>query len=450
MERKLVTDEFGGSRRLSFQASGFFRLAKHAGRWWFVTPEGSAFLSFGINHVEPRIMRAVYNLQHWCRQFGLALFEDEESFLPHFQNKAAADITAFGFNTLGCHNSPENFPRGFLPYVKAIDFVDIHHWKEPGKEAFHDVFASAFEDHCDRLARADAAPLAEDRYLLGYSLTDCPIFTDLDAAPRVNTVYGGRRRGLPTWPGVLRNLGPDAPGKKTYVGLMSDRYQGDIERFNEVYATSFGGFQELAKRSDWRPATDLQNTREVEDNLAFLCAIVGRYYTTAVQAIRRHDPNHLIFGDKLNGNTDTPIEIVRLADRHMDLIFYQYYALWPDQKTLLDRWSTVTAKPFFAGDASCSVTSRRIPDPFGPHLSSQEERAERALEIFEHAFARPDFVGWSWCGWMDQWQWIQPAKQHSGLQTPFGELYRPMQLTFADFSSRLYDVAGIDREATRG
>ena len=42
-------DRFGGWTGKRFKATGFFRLEKDE-RWWLVTPEGNAFLSFGINH----------------------------------------------------------------------------------------------------------------------------------------------------------------------------------------------------------------------------------------------------------------------------------------------------------------------------------------------------------------------------------------------------------------
>ena len=38
-------DRFGGWTGKRFKATGFFRLEKDE-RWWLVTPEGNAFLSF--------------------------------------------------------------------------------------------------------------------------------------------------------------------------------------------------------------------------------------------------------------------------------------------------------------------------------------------------------------------------------------------------------------------
>ena len=179
-----------------------------------------------------------------------------------------------------------------------------------------------------------ALPRKNDPYLLGYSMTDCPIFTNLDATPRIENVYGSRRPGLPLWPVVLRNLDATASGKQAYVATVRERYRDDIAKFNKVYDTALASFDDLLKEKNWRPSEDNQNAREVEDNLQFLYRIVDRCYEVEVAAIRKFDTNHLILGDKLNGNSNTPDQIVRLADKHMDLIFYQYYAFLEDQVEL--------------------------------------------------------------------------------------------------------------------
>lgn len=54
---------------LRFESTGFFRLEK-ADRWWLVTPEGDAFLSFGVNHIQPDRTTAPYNKAFWAKEFG--------------------------------------------------------------------------------------------------------------------------------------------------------------------------------------------------------------------------------------------------------------------------------------------------------------------------------------------------------------------------------------------
>ena len=58
-------DRFGGWTGRKFQATGFFRIEKDE-RWWLVTPEGNAFLSFGINHLHPGLWRLPHNRASKC------------------------------------------------------------------------------------------------------------------------------------------------------------------------------------------------------------------------------------------------------------------------------------------------------------------------------------------------------------------------------------------------
>jgi hypothetical protein len=239
---------------------------------------------------------------------------------------------------------------------------------------------------------------------------------------------------------VLRNLGPDSPGKQTYVNTVRELHGDDIHAFNDVYGTNFNSFNEVLRTVNWRPQKDLQNSAERRDNAAFLARIVDKAYETICAAIRRHDPNHLIVGDKLNGNSNVPDTLLRLAGKHFDLAFYQLYGLWDEHRRFIERLHRLTGKPVFCGDASVSVPNPHMPDPLGPHCASQEERAEVFEDLYRNAFARPEFVGWSWCGWLDSWQERQPEKQHSGIQDPFGVFY-PIAEAMDDFSERMYEVA---------
>jgi len=441
-------DRFGGARGLRFRAAGAFRLERASfgegpERWWLVTPAGHAFLGFGVNHVAPALLQRVENLSFWLGVFELPPDAPPEAWLPHVRKKVRADLDAFGFNHLGQHSPAEHFERGFAPYVQTMRFVDICHWQTPSAADFRDVFARDFERHCRQVARQIAGPRRDDPYLIGYAFTDCPILTEAEAAARGVQVYGAPRGATPTWPRVLRNLGPQAPGKQAYVALMRERYAGDVDAFDAVYGTPFASFDALATTPDWRREVDPQNAMEREDNDAFLARILERYYSIAVDALRRYDPRHLIFGDTLNGNTDMPDFAVQVAAQHADLTLYQWYGLYAEQAPRLDRWSALTGKPLFNGDSCYAVPTAEMPNPLGQHFASQEERAAAFLDFAEHAFARPDFVGWSWCGWMDRWATVaeQMARQHSGVQDAFGQAYEPLREAMAGFAARMYEVA---------
>jgi len=433
-------DRFHGALHRTFEATGYFRLEKRD-RWWFVTPDGHPFLSLGLNHIEPDPLLWPYNRRYWTERFATEATETNARFLEAFERKVRLDMAMLGMNTLGCHSPTHYYRTWRIPYIQTVRFVDICHWQTPTESDFRDVFAPTFEAHCEQLAREQVAPRAQDPYLIGYSTTDCPVFTDLDAAPRGSMVYGAPRQALPTWPNVLRNLDGDAPGKQAYVTLMRELYHEDLNAFNSTYDTRFQSWGELLHRQHWRGGIDPQNERELADNAAFLERVVERYYQVMLNAIRRYAPHQLFFGDKLNGNTGVPDNLIAIIAKYVDVLFFQFYAPYEDQEPILDRWSELSGRPLFNGDSCFSVPHAREREPLGVHCNTQEERARQFTEYAERAFSRPDFVGWNWCGWMDKWDGYGRDSRHSGLQDPFGRLYQPMQHAMADFAARMYLVA---------
>jgi hypothetical protein len=437
-------DRYGGWKAKRFDATGFFRVEKDK-RWWLVTPEGNAFLSFGINHLHLGWWMQPYNLQTWQKRLGVPDARGP-AFARAFKGWFMQERMRFGFNTLGVHNSLNvlNAPEPFMPYMLPITFVDIPHWKQNvADDNFVDVFSDDFAKHCDRLAGQMAAPVRDDPYLLGYAMTDCPLLTEEDCRHRTDVIGGGRRAGRIGWPRRLRNLGAGAPGKRAYVSCMRRTYGNDIHDFNATYGTTFDSFGALSQADGWRPQTDLSNGNETRDNIEFLKDVVAKYYRTARDAIRRYDPNHLFFGDKLNANTDTVDTVLGVTSQFTDVVFYQMYGRYEVQKAGLDRWSKIAGKPLLNGDSSYAVTTDIMPRPYGPIAENQHERAQWTGEFFANAFARKDFVGWHYCGLIDAPNLIpsKTGRQHGGLLRIDGTPYEPVGKVLKESSNRMYEIA---------
>lgn len=435
-------DSYGGWTDLSFEPSGFFRLEKKGARWWFVTPAGHAYLALGMNHLHPGWLAQPFNRAHWVKEFGAKKAYDDR-WKTGVLRKVKAEMKLLGFNHFGVHNDLRTVTRTGYPFIKTLRFVELPHNRVATREQFVDVFAPAFARHCDELARTECTPLKEEQHLLGYAMADCPIFTDEEAAARETVSYGSPRAATPTWPRVLRNLGPDAPGKRAYVETMRAVYSSWINDFNNTYDTTFRSFDELLKARDWRADADLGNGREMRDNRRFLERVVDRYYRVMTEAVRKYDPNHLIFGDKLNANTNGGDQVVAVTAKHTDLIFYQMYGRFQEQRPIVNRWSKATGKPCFNGDGAFGVPYDMMPNPHGPHCIDQQHRSDLVREFVRGMFARNDFVGWSVCGWVDTWKIVpqKKFKQHSGFQDPFGRLNRPYVETLAELSRELYRIA---------
>lgn len=440
----LQFDRFGGWRGKRFEPTGFFRVEKDE-RWWLVSPLGNAFLSFGINHLHAEWWRQSYNRSAWQMRLELEDLNGDE-FAPALRNWFLRTCGEYGFNSAGFHTDLPviNLPTPSIAYIQPIDFVDIPHWKPDIPDSnFVDVFADAFKAHCDRMARRLAAPRRDDPWLLGYAMTDCPLFTEEDCRERPDVIGGAERASRIGWPRRLRNLPAGSPGKKAYVRTVHDIYQGQIDRFNKTYRTRFASFDALEAAERWRLQTDLSNADETRDNVEFLKKTVGTYYQTARDAIFRYDPNHLFLGDKLNANTDTIDTLLPVTNQFTDIVFYQMYGRYDVQKPGLDRWSRIAGKPVINGDSGYTMVTEKLPRPYGPVADGLKERAGWTAEFFNNAFARSDFVGWHYCGLIDAPNMIPNKKdrQHSGVMNGCGEPYPELRTTLKACADKLYETA---------
>lgn len=440
--REMMLDPYGGWKEIQLSKTGFFHTEHDGKRWWFVTPNGHVFLSFGINHYHEGWWMQDYNLDYWLDTFG-AQHPGDATWKEGFRKVAGADMNRLGINTLGMHTDAQmltDLPEGaVVPYLRSYKPIVLDHYRHPGRDAFADVFAPEFEELCELTAQKVAGPYVNDSMLLGYCMSDCPIFTEMDIRAMGGTT---------SWSRILRNLGASAHGKKAYVQLIRERYP-DVSAFNNVYNTGFSSWDDLLKAENWRPDKAPENPDEQADNLAFTLACVDRYYSVSEAALRKVDPNHMFLGDKLNGNTDNLELLVEVAARYVDVIVYQFYGSFSEQESLLDRVVPKVNLPFVNGDIGFSVSYEMMPAPHGPHANDQAERAAWLIESCKGCFARPEFIGWHMCGIIDTWK-TMPGKeqaQHQGLMTVHGEFYPEMEEAVIEISSDMYQLAADARGA---
>lgn len=441
-------DQYGGWKGKQFEATGFFRLEKDTDRWWMVTPEGNAYLIHGMDHCGLEVISQAYNRDHWNEQLGLAQDATRVQRLKAFYHKKVSkDREYLGFNCLYSHEMPMGmYACPFIPRARSLDIEYWRTWREFSDDNFLDVFSDDFLSRCTRAAkRLERMGRVDDPWVVGYGLTDSPVLTVEMAMPRRSGFFSKPLPGTTTWPVRLRNLGKDAPGKHAFVALMRQRYKNEINSFNNTYNTAFESWDALASAEKWRTRTDPRgNMHEERDNHAFLLEILDKAWGTQVEVIQRHDPNHLIIGDTLNLNEPLSDDIIRVYAKHFPMITYQYYgATLADHVAVMDRFRRVAPdKPMFSADSSWSVKDPpRMPDTLGPQCATYEIAARRMSEVYRAAFARPDFIGWGWCGWMDKWESSEPNMQHAGLQDAFGRWHTPMSEAMSQFGREMFAIA---------
>jgi len=425
-------DRFGGWNGITSRATGFFRIEEIDGRWWFIDPDGNAFIALGVQHVGSSLLRFPWNKHIWDIKYKI---------VEKFYTSAREEILDWGFNCFGFYG----YMPG-LPYNRLIRFAPISgylagaNFREDSlrlpKDNFPDVFSREWREQC-RIRVEVCSSLADDWLLMGYWIGDVPVWDE----------------GKYWIEEIVRKNGA---GAIRLIELLRNRYNDNINEFNEVYGTKISSFEDITEIYPLDENRIKNHERVYADEDAFMRIVARRYYHVATSSIRRFDRNHLIFGDAYDMNTvgnlirgcQIPDFVLEEARPYTDVLGLQGYHLEPLDVHLgnIRRWQRIAQKPVILTDLSYPTPPMsQMPHPYGPRMNSQKERGEKHREYFNAIFNMPFVIGWYWCGYIDQRRRLdnplEKDRQHSGLKSELDEPYTEVVDMIRETNKTLYDVA---------
>jgi hypothetical protein len=366
-EDSLNTNEFnlskyGGFLATKAKATGFFRVAKIDGRWWFVDPEGHLFFSSGsccissgyaFSRVKGReyIFKAMppeddlvspdqqtnrgintsFYTWNLYRRFG-------SDWYKKWMDLTVRRMDNWGINTIGNWSDPVFGGSHRKPYVATLRGWGI----ETGIMGMPDVYAPDYEAKVDSAAARQCAPRKDDPYLLGYFLGN----------------------EMP-WPGresELVNL--ILNGEKTPM-------QNELTRY-----LSEGDTPERRK--------------------AFIYDTFSRFLNVVNAAVKKHDPNHLNLGLRYGG---TPPDDIIKASTGFDVFSINIYGY--DAVSKIKKVYDLTGLPVIIGEFHFGTPGRGLA-PGLAQTRDQEERGVAYRYYVENAASHPALIGAHWFQWMDQ------------------------------------------------
>ena len=350
-------NRYGGSLELPRErATGFFRTQKIGGRWWLIDPDGFRFYHVAINTVrEPRQVQ---------KHFGSS---------EQWAEKVSAQFRDNGFNGLGNGSSPR-LQRVAQPlvWVRRHNFLFAFSRAKglveaaSGTQGFPDrcmpVFHPEFPAFCEAYGR-DLADTAGDPALLGI-MTENEIQCPVDLLDRY---------------------------------LASDASDADRKPGRDAAAAW------LMARKGSADTTGL--TRR--DRYEFIAYAFERYYSIVTPIVRKHDPNHLYLGSRINysqGQFDNPWFWKMLAPFH-DVVSVNYYGRWGVQADELSDWSAWADRPILFTEWYAKALDA-VPKLANTHgagwvVRTQEDRARYYQHFALSALERPNVVGWHFFKYLD-------------------------------------------------
>ena len=310
-----------------------------------------------------------------------------------------------GFNLLGCGCDESLWHRG-IPHT--IDLRLALNWKinrSPermmgGTLYFPNVFHPDFPAACERVAAEKCTP--GDRDLFGYFLDN-----------ELN------------WPAGKRD-----------TGMFDTCARAPSSSYERRALDAF-----LASRGLDSPDSA---TREVK--LDFLRLVADRYFSVFTQAVRRHDPNHLVLGCRFAGLKGAHDVVWEVAGKYCDVVTFNCYpyadldreAVYADfthTRLLADeirRKASFAKRPLLVTEMSFPSVDSGLPCLYGcgMRMRTQADRAKATRLMIETLLAEPCMIGYTYFMWWDEpiegYQDSFPEDTNYGLNTIDMKPYKEM------------------------
>lgn len=368
----------GGPKR---EATGFFRVEKIDGTWWFVDPEGNLFWSLGVNSTGLGAETSVQGREHLFPESlrgepKIRLYENnlQRKYGAKDWRKKHTDVTVarmrdWGMNTVGAWSSAD------MGLTQRVPYTLILHPGTQGMGAIAkmaDPFSKSFADSLEHSLAKLAADHAQSPWLVG-------IFLD-------NELDWGNGNALFH---QIANSPGHSPARMALVDFLRKRHR-DIAGLNQAWDTNFADFAALKAQNG--PAGGKAYQQDIND---FLAVFADKYFTVCRAAMDKHFPHHLYLGCRFH--VLNPI-VTRAASRHCDVISVNVY-----QHTL-EGYSVPMDedRPWIISEFHFGMRDRGNLGTGLTWAADGRNQADLVTAYLSEALRHPNFVGAHWFEWSDQ------------------------------------------------
>jgi hypothetical protein len=423
-------DKFGGwlgAQR--FEASGFFRTEKHAGRWFLVTPEGNPFYSLGVNTVNAEQGRTYIEgreamfaalpaegddlSRHFGsgddrratgankgRAFAAGRWFDfyaanlERSYGPadpaRWRQRSQDRLQAWGFNTLGSWSDPAFANDARMPYSIPLSIQGDYATIDTGVDwwgGMPDPFDPRFAMAAERAIAIATRDHRDDPWLIGYYADN-----ELAWAGPADDPFGRYALAYAT----LR-LSTDVPAKRAFLKQLRDKYRNH-DGLSRAWGIQLDAWELMEDPGFRAPLPSAAYPAIEQDMQAFLRLFATTYFKTIAESLEWHAPNHLLLGGRFSSSI---VEAVDACAEYCDVLSFNFYTREPqhgyDFALLreLDKPLLVTEFHFGSRDRG----------PFWGGVAEvhrEEERGPAYAHFLAKALEQPQIVGVHWFQYLDQ------------------------------------------------
>ncbi len=402
-------NEWGGWKTgPKLEATGHFRVAKHAGKWWLVDPDGRLFFSHGIDCVGYGNHTPIDDRDGWFAQLPPREGETARFFgrqhhvvRDYYQGKhprcvnfiawnlmrkygddwgatvaarAHRRLRSWGMNTIG------NWSHGGIYGMKRTPYVVPLHVSTPTIEAsegywgkFPDVYDQRFRERIAAALESHAKRTADDPWNIGY-------FSG-------NELSWGDERSL----GLAVLSSPAAqPAKQAFVERLKQWFDS-IDDLNKAWSTQHKSWDDLLA------STTPPEAKRADAQLhSFYKLMADRFFRTWRDEIRRVAPDKLYLGCRFAWVNPTAAasaaeycDVVSTNRYQRDVSAYRY----PDADADV---------PILIGEFHFGARDRGMFHPGLVSVDNQAARAKAYRDYVTGALRHAQIVGCHWFQYYDQ------------------------------------------------
>ncbi len=413
-------DEFGGTIcALNFGNSRHFRIVEAGNRYFFATPKGNIFWSYGINAVAQSSGTRISNRRSYFS--GNAVEEPRyQSKLPYDRRKSIffnfeernknlkyADkksyfkrvkerLLSWGMNTIGNWSNAEFIQEAKMPFVVTAEIAKtryISYEKSAGRnlganvpDYFDDKFPDGQLAAYQAVQREITSPYCIgvfSGYKLGWQYNGADIAAQTLASP------------------------PGQPAKIFFAGMLKDKY-GPISALNKSWGSDYRNWEDFLERSSMPPKTaeGLIDVRE------FTGAYYERFFSVCARALKRVDADVLYLGCRFQ-EYPKDARLLCTAAKYADVVSLVCYSLKPEDLKLP---KNCPRRPILACEFNFCATDRGV---FGGGFNPVQTTALQCDMFADYArrtMANPGVIGLHWMRYSDP----PTSGKHNGENTASG------------------------------
>ena len=355
---------YGGYLQKQVKASGFFRVEKVDGRWWFVDPDGYLFLSHGVDCVNPG---GGENARDVDKREGMFKQLPPDQFKQNYHGRETASFGAWnlyrrygenyrekscewvikrmnrwGLNTVANWSSPEVYGLNRIAYTQQLRGLDM----ESKLMGLADVYASGFVARIDSAMKSYLPQNKDNPWIIGYFVGNEPSWLGQEAR-LCDLILQGEDRPLKT----------------------------ELEKF-------------------------LKDENTPERKKQFIFQTFRIFLQTVKATMKRYDSNHLNLGIRFGNLNELNEELLKICHDSFDVLSFNCYSLMPG-KEMMDRALRLTGMPMIIGEYHFGTVDRGMAQSLW-QVNSQQERGVAYRYYTENAYAHPGLIGTAYFQWCDQ------------------------------------------------